>query len=224
MKTWGYDWEAVKVTTEDDYILNTFHILGKTGQPRPESLKASVLVQHGASVDAHSFIEYTGDKKSFVLALADEGYDMWIGNNRGTATSQGHKTLNAATDNAYWDFSWAEMGLYDDVANIKMIKDKADVDKVFYIGYSQGTAQMFYSLAKNDSFYKDSLYKAVMLAPCMMPNNSNKAEVDRMAEIIFTLPSKAGTYAIAGPNYARDIKNICKAYSKETCDQFTELG
>ncbi len=68
------------------------------------------------------------------------------------------------------------MGLYDDVANIKMIKQKADVDKVFYIGYSQGTAQMFYSLAKKDqSFFKDSLYKAVMLAPCMMPNNSNKA-------------------------------------------------
>ena len=27
----GYDWEAKQVTTEDGYILTTFHILGKTG-------------------------------------------------------------------------------------------------------------------------------------------------------------------------------------------------
>ena len=41
-------------------------------------------------------------------------------------------------------------------------------DKIFYVGYSQGTTQMFYSLAyKDQSFYKDNLYKAVMLAPCM---------------------------------------------------------
>ncbi len=84
---------------------------------------------------------------------------------------------------------------------------------------------MFYSLAKKDqSFYKDSLYKAVMLAPCMMPNNSNKAEVEEMSKVIFSMPSKTGTYAIAGPNYARDIKNICKTYSAAYCAQFTELG
>ena len=28
MDQWGYDWEAYKVTTDDHYILTTFHILG----------------------------------------------------------------------------------------------------------------------------------------------------------------------------------------------------
>ena len=32
MTSQGYDWEPIKVTTEDGYILTTFHILGKTGQ------------------------------------------------------------------------------------------------------------------------------------------------------------------------------------------------
>ena len=37
--------------------------------------------------------------------------------------SWGHKTLDAATDAEYWDWTWAEMGLYDDPANITAIKE-----------------------------------------------------------------------------------------------------
>ena len=33
MTTYGYDWEPMTVTTEDDYLLTTFHITGKTGNP-----------------------------------------------------------------------------------------------------------------------------------------------------------------------------------------------
>ena len=35
----------------------------------------------------------------------------------------------------FWDWSWAEMGIYDDVANIKMIKEKSGAEKVFYVGF-----------------------------------------------------------------------------------------
>ena len=138
MSWFGYDWESKQVTTDDDYILTTFHILGKTGQPRPDSHKASVLLMHGAYIDGPVFFNYVdgGYGKSFLLSLVDEGYDIWVGNNRGTEYSQGHQTLSAADDSEYWEFSWAEMGLYDDVANIKMIKEEADVDKVIYMGYS----------------------------------------------------------------------------------------
>ena len=31
MTKYGYDWEAIKVHTDDHYILSTFHVLGKTG-------------------------------------------------------------------------------------------------------------------------------------------------------------------------------------------------
>jgi len=75
------------------------------------------------------------DGKPFHLLLVDDGYDVWIGNNRGTEYSQQHDTLKP-TDNDFWMYTWADMGLYDDIANIKMIKEQAGVDKVFYIGYS----------------------------------------------------------------------------------------
>ena len=33
MDKWGYTWEAHEVTTEDNYILTTFRITGKQGEP-----------------------------------------------------------------------------------------------------------------------------------------------------------------------------------------------
>ena len=60
------------------------------------------------------------------LQLADLGYDIWLGNNRGTEYSQKHKTLSAKDDPSYWSWTWSEMGLYDDTANIDFIKKQAD--------------------------------------------------------------------------------------------------
>ena len=139
MSKFGYDWEPLTVTTDDDYILTTFHILGKSGEARDGSA-GTVLVQHGDLEDGTSWITNYGDEKSFHLKLVDAGYDVWIGNNRGTMYSWGHKTLDAAKDPEYWDWTWGNMGLSDDTANITAIKQATGLDKIFYLGYSQGTA------------------------------------------------------------------------------------
>ena len=39
-------------------------------------------------------------------------------------------------DPEFWAWSWAEMGIYDDVANIKAMKEKSGAEKVFYLGWS----------------------------------------------------------------------------------------
>ena len=39
----------------------------------------------------------------------------------------------------FWAYSWAEMGIYDDVALIKAINEHAGAEKAYYIGCSQGT-------------------------------------------------------------------------------------
>ena len=138
MSKFGYDWEPLQVTTDDDYILTTFHILGKSGEDRDGSA-GTVLMMHGDTEDGTSWITNYGDNKSPHLLLVDAGYDVWIGNNRGTMYSWGHKTLDAASDPEYWDWTWAEMGLYDDTANITAIKEATRQEKIFYLGYSQGT-------------------------------------------------------------------------------------
>ena len=135
MDEFGYDWEAHKVHTEDHYILTTFHVLGKTGQERVAESKGSVLCQHGDLEDG-AFWMNQFEGIPFHLLLVDEGYDVWIGNNRGTEYSWDHETLSSKDDDEYWLWTWAEMGLYDDVANITKVKEETGVDKVFYVGYS----------------------------------------------------------------------------------------
>ena len=87
MKKQGYDWEQFNVTTDDGYILTTFHLLNKTGETFTKATKGTVLVQHGAGMDGASFFEFDPDNKSWITSLVDEGYDVWLGNNRGTMWS-----------------------------------------------------------------------------------------------------------------------------------------
>ena len=147
------------------------------------------------------------EAKPFHLHLVDNGYDVWIGNNRGTEYSRGHKTLDAATDKDYWDYSWSEYGLYDDTANVEMIKKEAGVDKIFYVGYSMGTVQMFYGLAhKEESFFADSLHKVIALAPCFAtdPAFPPICEDEECLTDLMQSYDEKGIYAAFGPGFSAE--------------------
>ena len=49
MDHYGYTWEAFEVTTEDDYILTTFHITGTKDGGAFTPDKDAVLIMHGHS-------------------------------------------------------------------------------------------------------------------------------------------------------------------------------
>ena len=55
--------------------------------------------------------------------MANEGYDVWLGNNRGNEFSKNHVNLTTK-DAAFWEFSFDEMGLYDIPASVNYIKEK----------------------------------------------------------------------------------------------------
>ena len=101
------------------------------------------------------------------LQMHDAGFDVWLGNNRGTEYSQKHKKYTKA-DKEFWLYDWAEMGQYDGVANVTKVKEETGHDKILYLGYSQGTTQMFYGLSKyEEDFYADNLLKFAAFAPCI---------------------------------------------------------
>ena len=216
MDKWEYTWDPVKVTTEDGFILTTFHVTGNSsGKFTPT--KPPVLIQHGDYGDGAGWLRYYPVGKPMHLQLADDGYDVWIGNNRGTNYSQERTDDLKPTDEAYWNWSWAAMGIYDDVANIKAIKQQSGAEKVFYLGYSQGTVQMFYALAHlEDSFFVDNLYKFLAFAPCTIsPKDGPESYwLDNLYDF-----QSIGVYGLYGDSarWDEDKAKICSQLSEEAC-------
>lgn len=109
------------------------------------------------------------------IRLQNEGYDVWLANMRGTRYSRKHTSLDPSDISSdYWKFSWAEKGMLDIPAAIKKVKETSGVEKVAYIGYSQGTTIMFYALTKEveESFFADNVSGFIALAPCMIPQQA----------------------------------------------------
>lgn len=116
--------------------------------------------------------------------------------------------------------TFAEMGLYDDVASIKAIKEVTGEDKIFYLGYSQGTIQMFYGLSHlEDEFYADNLHKVVQLAPCFGDNYTYEGDKQDINDKIHFLEDN-GVWAVCGPNWEDDLQTICDNNSKSVCHHY----
>ena len=69
------------------------------------------------------------------LGIAEAGYDVWLGNSRGTRYSNFNLNVADSSSSEYWDFTWADMGQYDAPAFIKAITDITGKPSVTYIGY-----------------------------------------------------------------------------------------
>ena len=67
-------------------------------------------------------------------------------------------------DKEYWDFSFHELGKFDQPAVFNYILNQTDMPNLTYIGHSQGTTQMFAALSLNPDFFKDKIKLAIMLA------------------------------------------------------------
>ena len=127
--------------------------------------------------------------------LADQGYTVYMANNRGTKFSKNLQHDDDASE-AYWDFDFTDMGTKDLPAVIHSIRSIneannatyvlelleggrtlpprrfADNDTLTYIGYGMGNMQMFYGLTQlEDFFFNETLSSFIALAPCVLPTN-----------------------------------------------------
>lgn len=69
--------------------------------------KPVVFLQHGLLASADSWI-INEETVAPAFALANKGYDVWLGNQRGTKYSRKHQNLDPdkMEDLHYWDFSF----------------------------------------------------------------------------------------------------------------------
>ena len=94
-----------------------FRVIGRSGE-RPVQTdehkdKFPVLMQHGYNSDATYWTLGGVWDRALPLRLVDEGYDVWLGNNRGVTYSNVHDRDGDWSLEERWDFTWADMGVFD---------------------------------------------------------------------------------------------------------------
>ncbi|CAN1783928.1 Triacylglycerol lipase 2 [Linum perenne] len=149
------DWCNFQVVTTDGYILNIQRIAGKSG-----GNFIPVLLQHGLFMDGITWFMLPANQ-NLALLLADNGYDVWIANGRGTKYSSGHVSY-APDDKAYWNWSWDEMVAFDLPAMVDYVNNQTN-RKVHYVGHSQGN--LFSLAAISKGYLVDKLRSVSVLCP-----------------------------------------------------------
>ncbi|CAN4086732.1 unnamed protein product [Withania somnifera] len=107
----GYPYEALRVVTDDGYILLLERI------PRRDARKV-VYLQHGVFDSSMGWVS-NGVVGSPAFAAYDQGYDVFLGNFRGLV-SRGHVDKNISS-RQYWKYSINEHGTQDIPAMIEKI-------------------------------------------------------------------------------------------------------
>ena len=151
------------------------------------------------------------------LSLADEGYDVWMSNIRGTKYANVNPRYPKADGILHgeeyfeqnyekYDFSFAEYGTLDLPPMLDKIREKNGNEKVTYIGYSQGTTSMFYALSSQEENFADKVDKAIMLGPAVY---SKQESLDDYLKVFPVLRAEH-VNAINRPYYwQNDVRHIC---------------
>ena len=71
----------------------------------------------------------------------------------------------------YFDFSFSELGEYDQIGLWEYVMKVTGAEKISYVGHSQGTTQMFSTLCDNHAFFKDKLKIFIAIAPVVSVKN-----------------------------------------------------
>lgn len=154
----GYRGESHQVETQDGgWILKMHRIPPKY----PKDVKPlPVFLMHGLFAASSDYL-MTGRKIALGYLLADNNYDVWMGNSRGNR----HATINYKTANydKLWSFSFNEIGQYDLAAMIDYVLKYTGRQKLLYVGHSQGTTALLALLALRPE-YNDKIAQAHLLA------------------------------------------------------------
>ncbi|KAI3457628.1 hypothetical protein Pfo_014291 [Paulownia fortunei] len=207
VETQGYSCEEHKVTTKDGYILSLQRIpTGRSGGKK-KGAKPPVLLQHGLMSDALTWLSNSPDE-SLGFILADNGFDVWLANVRGTNYSSGHTSLSPK-DPDYWDWSWDELVAYDLPASFQYVYDQTG-QKLHYVGHSLGTLMAFGAFSRKEVL--KMARSAALLSPIaymgQMPSPLARAAADAfIAEDLYWLGLKE--FAPGGGAASKLVDDIC---------------
>lgn len=176
--------------TVDGYILEIHRIPGSRSSPKRRGKRVAFL-QHGLLDTSAGWI-LMGPDQGLGYLLADQGYDVWLGNARGNRYSRNHSTYdpNGTADDRrhFWNFSWHEIGVIDVPTQIDYVLNVTGEKQIHYIGHSQGTTA-FFVMASELPEYNDKILSMNALAPAAYMKHLRSYAMWGMAYMLKTAPA-----------------------------------
>ncbi|KAF4382365.1 hypothetical protein G4B88_011317 [Cannabis sativa] len=174
----GYACSEHTILTDDGYLLALQRVSSsKVGNLRQNPLPP-VLLQHGLFMGGDAWF-LNSPEESLGFILADRGFDVWVGNVRGTRWSHGHVSLSLK-DKDFWDWSWQELALHDFAAMLRYIKAVTST-KIFVVGHSQGTIMSLAAFTQPN--IAEMVEAAALLSPISYLEHINSKFVLRMVNM-----------------------------------------
>ena len=215
----GLNLEEETIQTEDRYINSMWRLTSKDENNRNGK---SVIMQHGLLDGGFTFLILAED--SLPKKLCDEGYVVYLPYIRGTQFSRTHLDYDSSLNSKYWEFSFDHIAQYDVPANIKFVKQRDNVEKVYYIGHSQGTLTFFLAYMNDPEFMENNIAKFVALGTVPNVNNAPHfliplCEKSHILDLIpvknmLTLPKEVGQIFVP----------LCTSKAKVLCNKVLSLA
>ncbi|CCE65847.1 hypothetical protein TPHA_0N00660 [Tetrapisispora phaffii CBS 4417] len=170
----------LEVETDDGFILDLWHMEGCSGDHDIEAntgTRPVILLLHGLLQSCGSFA--SGGKRSLAYFFYEQGFDVWLGNNRcGLEKKYNRKKISS---DKLWDWDIKHMAFLDLKCLVTNVLSNTGAEKLTLIGHSQGTTQTFYSLINHNEFndfkLSEKLHNFVALAPAIYPGPLFKEKV-----------------------------------------------
>jgi lysosomal acid lipase/cholesteryl ester hydrolase len=186
-RLFGYEAEEHIIQTKDGYLLGLHRLAWKKGEEDrkvncgPASAKKKVVyMHHGLLMNSEVWVCLTDAERCLPFTLVEKGYDVWLGNNRGNKYSK--KSCHfSPTSPEFWNFSIDEFAFHDIPDSISYILETTSQESLSYIGFSQGTAQAFATLAIHPKL-NQQVNVFIALAPAMSPAGLSNGVVDALVK------------------------------------------
>jgi len=190
IQSYGYPVEVHDVITEDGYILTLHRIPPLFSSNNSDTKRTPVFLGH--CMTGSSAIWVLEPSQSLAFPLADNGYDVWMINMRGTTYSRRHVNYTVE-DPKFWDFSHHESAIYDYPAAIDFILKETGQDQVFFAGFSLGTTKYFILLSEKPE-YNDKILAGFMIGPTAIGKHAD----NHMVTLAPLAPTLMGLYEYFG--------------------------
>ena len=209
----GYKYEEHISEATDGYLTHLTRVVNPLAD-RSQLKPYPIVFFHGGASDLNVYLwasakehwpekyprSYRDDgpitslNRSVVFMLANNGFDVWLVNTRGSINNQKRKPFNKLNKKkrGYWDYSFDDIIEYELGNQLNAVLKHSKSEKVSIFCFSFSTILLLSFLGQNEQFAKNKVHKLIVQAP-LMTNKDMGIAAKLVLHIINAVPPEVGT-------------------------------